>query len=260
MLLDLQTAKKALTNVSANAPADARFQLRIKNKSGFSITIPQLKFPSFLEPGNYEFAADQTNTLGEFVEVLNAELIIEAIEEPTIKTNIEQPQYFQLPPQQPQQTNEMVSPAFILKLLEKDQAAFQYERKLHDDKISTLMQSNLSEINRLREAHQKEISTLKELHAIEISNLKTLNDRIDAERDKIKESVERQLRGERKEQAKAGKRTIWDIIGDFVEKNPDEILAFIQSRDGGNNTQYSQTQNRPSNLQDAIKEAREAGL
>lgn len=260
MLLDLPTAKKALTNVCTNAPAEARFQLRIKNKSGFSITIPQLKFPSFLEPGQYEFFADQTNPLGEFVEVLNAELAIVAIEDPAPKANIEQSQYVPQFTQQPQQTNEMVSPAFILKLLEKDQAAFQYERKLHDDKISTIMQSNLNEINRLREAHQKEINTLKELHAIEIGNLKTLNDRIDAERDKIKESVERQLRGERKEQAKAGKRTIWDIIGDFVEKNPDEILSFIQSRDGGNNEQYAQPQSRPSNLQDAIKEAREAGL
>ena len=49
---------------------------------------------------------------------------------------------------------------------------------------------------------------------------------------------------------------MWDIIADFVEKNPDEILAFIQSKDRGN----SQTETRYSNLQEAIKEAREAGL
>ncbi|HNI89969.1 MAG TPA: hypothetical protein PKX55_17580 [Leptospiraceae bacterium] len=259
MLLDLPTAKKALTNVCTNAPADARFQLKIKNKSGFSITIPQLKFPGFLEPGQYEFFAFQSNPEGEFLEVLSAELVIEAMEESTPKAvNYEQPQ--PVSQQATQQTNrqyqEFVSPDFILKLLEKDQAVFSNERKLHDEKVSMIMQNHTKEIERIKEAHQKEITSLKESHSIEVNNLKTLNEKIDAERDKIRESIEKQLRGERKEQARAGKKSVWDIIADFVEKNPDEILAFIQSKDRGN----SQTETRYSNLQEAIKEAREAGL
>lgn len=207
MKTDLAIVKKNLSHLRATANQDSIFKVEFKKADGSLFSIGTLNIPNWIPDGEYKLTAYCLDNEEQEL-ILDHEILIESKKEA---------------PEQTAQTQKQNDPStdLLFKLREQDQASWERERNLINKYWET-------ETSRVRTETVNEIKTLKEKHEFEMNLLKKNSDVLESERDKIRESISKELRIEKKFDNSIKKRTFGDRLLDMIDSNPDLLLAVFE--------------------------------
>lgn len=207
MRTDLSIVKKNLADLRSDSDQNSKFKIEFKKADGSVFTIHNLNIPKWLPEGEYSLTAWCLDRKEPEV-ILENEILIEAKKE--------------TPEPQPVQTKTNDTPDdLLLKIRKQDQEAWERERNLLEKYWQT-------EVARIRTEYSSREQSLIEKHQFEMNLLKRNGDVLESERDKIRESLAKELRIEKRHDNSSKKRTFGERFFDFVDGNPDLVIALVQ--------------------------------
>lgn len=206
MKTDLAIVKKNLSHLRASSSQDSKFKVEFKKADGSLFSVSTLNIPSWLPDGEYNLTAYCLDT-EEAEIILEHEILIEAKKEiPETST--------------PQIKNDS-SNDLLFKLRDQDQASWERERNLINKYWET-------EVSRIRTETAVEIKTIKDKHEFEMNLMKANGNVLEAEREKMRDSIAKEFRSEKRQDNSNRKKSFGDRLLDMVDSNPDLLLAVFE--------------------------------
>lgn len=206
MRTDISIVKKNLSDLRVDSHQDSKFKIEFKKADGSLHSVNNLNIPKWLPEGEYALTAYCLDG-DEPVIILENDILIESKKE--VETPVVQSTKNNDPPDD-----------FVLKLRKQDQESWERERNLINKYWET-------EVARIRGEHTAEKKALIDKHEFEMNLIKKNGDVLESEREKIRESLAKELRIEKKYDNSVKKRGFGERLLDMVDSNPDLLIAVL---------------------------------